>query len=491
MNLYQEQTFLFYILSEPSLCEHIKSDFFNSNIIKSVFDIAKDYVIKYRESPSKDQFKQLVEIYGKSELITADIIDTLFASKDNLNNYSEEWLDETTKAWAQFRNVVNALKKVSSYLKMKESEVTAENAKEIVEHIKTMFNSDTNLEFDENDGADFFNAKSHKTIKLIRHSTGYNYFDICSKGGYWAGSLWCLIGAPKSGKSLCLQNLCAQSIKQGHNSAYVTLELQEEIVTQRIGANLLNIDAMEYENISNDENLISKKLNEFREQQLIEPGYLHIKEYPTSCAAVSDIENHLLEKESKLSTENKPFKFKNVYIDYINIMRNYRNPNSENTYIKIKQIAEDLRAMAQRNNWCVITVTQTVRDQFQSSDVTMAQISESSALIHTVDLLFGIICDPLMKAQGIYYFKCLCDRVAPYDDTKKRYLLNKKYLRIDEDLNASIEDCASVFNNLPQANYSKFKKPYNNQQNNYSPNQTNPNINKPEFTNNITGSGLF
>lgn len=492
MNFYQEQIFLFYILSEPSICERIKSDFFNSNVIKSFFDIAKPYVLKYKEVPSIDQFKELVDLSGKSDLITDDVIQTLYKSKDSLNGYSPDWLDETTKAWAQFRNLVNALKNVSGYLKIKENEITAENAKEIVEHIKMMFNNDTNLSFDDNDGADFFNAVYHKTVKLKRHSTGYPYFDICSKGGYWAGSLWCLIGAPKSGKSLCLQNLCAESIKHGDNSAYISLELQEEIITQRIGSNLLNIDSYEYEKIADDENLINKKLNDFRKSLLIEPGYLHIKEFPTSAASVNDIENHLLKIESKLSTCDKKFKFKNIYIDYIALIRNYRNPNSENTYIKLKQISEDLRAMGQRNKWCVITASQTVREQFQSSDVTMSQISESSALIHTVDLLFGIIQDPLMKSQGVYFFKCLADRVAPYDNTKKKFLLNKSYLRIIEDINSQIEDCAIT--NALGSIYDKVNKKSFTQQNKLNDNSPQVVSKEDSLTLNdthITGNGLF
>lgn len=494
MNFYQEQLFYFYILSEPSLCEHIKSDFFNSNILKSLFDISKDYAIKYKMAPTLEQVKELVNIQGKSDLITNDILETLYQSKNNLSNYSTEWLDETTKGWAQFRNIVNALRKASAFLKMKENEIDTENVKEIVEHIKSMFVADTNLTFDENEGSDFFNAKSHKQIKLKRHTTGYGYLDLCTKGGYWAGSLICLIGAPKSGKSLWLQNLCAQSIKCGQDSCYVSCELQEEIITQRIGSNLLNIDSMEYEKYGEDENLMTKKLNDFRNSLINEPGYLQIKEFPTSSASVTDVENYLLKKESKLSTENKKFKFKNIYIDYINIMRNSRNPNSENTYIKIKQIAEDLRAMGQRNDWTIITVTQTNREQFQSSDVTMAQISESSALIHTVDLLMGIICDPLMKAQGYYYLKCLADRVAPYDDTKKKFLMNKTYLRIEEDISSQIEDCASTFNlNKP------YKKYQPGQNQNFKTAQLIEGVNynsKPEFTDNITtsnitGNGLF
>ena len=154
-----------------------------------------------------------------------------------------------------------------------------------------------------------------------------------------------------------------------------------------------------------------------------------------------------------MSTDGHPFKFKNVFVDYLNIMKNYRNPNSENTYMKIKQIAEDLRAMGKKNGWCIITATQTNRSQFDTNDINASQISESSGLGATVDAMFGIIADALMMAQGKYYLKCIYDRVSPQANKKKLFDCNFTYLRISENVSEGIVDTSLI---SPVASSNKF-----------------------------------
>jgi hypothetical protein len=119
-------------------------------------------------------------------------------------------------------------------------------------------------------------------------------------------------------------------------------------------------------------------------------------------------------------------------------MRNWRNPNTENTYMKIKQIAEDLRAMAMRNGWTILTATQFTRGAYSASDVILEQISESSGLIHTVDSLFGIIQDEMMYMNQEYYLKNLANRDEGFKNSKKKFLINYDYMRIIEDLNSEI-----------------------------------------------------
>ena len=119
-------------------------------------------------------------------------------------------------------------------------------------------------------------------------------------------------------------------------------------------------------------------------------------------------------------------------------MRNYRNPNTENSYMKIKQISEDLRAMAMRNNWCVVTASQFNRGAYNSSDVLLEQIAESAALIHTVDGLFGIIQDEIMLMNSEYFLKTLANREEGWKSTKKRFTISYDYSRIVEDMNSQI-----------------------------------------------------
>lgn len=116
--------------------------------------------------------------------------------------------------------------------------------------------------------------------------------------------------------------------------------------------------------------------------------------------------------------------------------------------MKIKQISEDLRAIAMEEQWAIITVTQTNRTGWDTSDLSISNVSESGALLHTVDALFGIVVNPEMKAKGECYIKYLADRVSGMENTRKRFTFDRKYSRIEEDMEAQIEDLEYMFNTL-------------------------------------------
>jgi replicative DNA helicase len=237
------------------------------------------------------------------------------------------------------------------------------------------------------------------------------------------------MGMPKVGKSLWMGNLAIQGMKKGHNVAIISLEMGDRKYAKRVGSNLLNIPISEYNQISNDEELMKKKLNNVAYDNFSVPGQFLIKEFPTSQASTNDIENYLKKVE-----ETRGIKFKIIVIDYINIMKNWRNPNSENTYMKIKQIAEDLRGMAVRNEWAIVTATQTKQGDFDASDLSINSAAESSGLVATVDGMFGIIQDPIMYSNGEYKLKLLANREDGYKNSHKIFNVDYKYMRIIEDI---------------------------------------------------------
>jgi hypothetical protein len=211
--------------------------------------------------------------------------------------------------------------------------------------------------------------------------------------------------------------------------------MSEAKYMRRLGANMLSIKMDDYKRISNDQEFIKQRLKGLAGNSgLTLPGKLYVKEFGTSTASSIDIENYLKRMEEKLG-----IKFKVVIIDYINIMKNWRNPNSENTYMKIKQIAEDVRAMAQQNDWAVISATQTKQAYFGMSDMTMSAASESSALVATVDLMFGIIQDQMMKLNNKYKLKVLASRDGAMSGFSKMYDVNYSHMRIQEDGTPIIE----------------------------------------------------
>ncbi len=441
INAYQEQIFYHYILDHPLFLNVTRPEFFTNSNVKEVFEIAKEHALKYNEPPSKEQMIQLIAIKGLAEKFNNDMVEGLYNTKQLLSQYGDEWLEQNIGPWIQVRNLDNVMRKSIAY--MKTTKVTAENASEVVERVRHMMSHETAIDFTFNLGTSFFDPASHLQTRLARTSSGYDYIDICTKGGYWKGMLMVLFGMPKSGKSMWMCNMAAKSVQMGYNTAYITLELQRELVHMRIGSNMLNVPLDDYEKLVEDQDLLKQKLNTVRQRSLRPMGELHVAEFPSSSASANDIEAYLKKAEELLG-----YKFDNIFIDYLNIMKNWRNPNSENTYIKIKQISEDIRGIGQRNNWAMISVTQTNRSGWEANDLSITSIAESAGLLHTVDILFGIVTNAEMKAKGEYFLKCLANRVAGYENTRKHYLIDWKHARIEEDRNSPIQDMEFFINQI-------------------------------------------
>ena len=495
MNNYVQQILFHYILSRPDLCSKIKYSFFDSKELQFLYQIAQPYVLKYRESPTASQIKDILKVENKDEVISFDVIDALYLTRNSLGEYGDDWLENTTINWAKWSNFTLSVRNLVAYVKG--ANVTEDNVDSIMQHAKSLFNNDAIIEFDESPGSDLYDAFAHRPSKLVRSSVGYDYIDRCLKGGCWKGSLIVFMGAPKSGKSLWLQNLCAKSIIAGNDCAYISLELPEEMIMSRIGSNLFNIPSLQYEQFAEDENYMKQKITAFKNDAIIPRGNLWVKFFPASTLSTTELENALLKEEERRSTPDKPFKFKMVFVDYINIMKNWRNPNSENIYLKIKQLAEDLKAVGAVNEWAIFTATQTKREAANATDMTVADTSESYGLNATVDALFGIIADEMMKAQGVYHLKCLLDRVCPMENTYKKYLNDKTYLRISEDESEPYKEVSynSIGNNFNQGGNSYPKRDNNSYSNNY----TQPKNPQPKENNTvmfedivpITGKNLF
>lgn len=234
------------------------------------------------------------------------------------------------------------------------------------------------------------------------------------------------VGEQNIGKSIYLANDASNFVKMGVNTAFVSAEMAAHKVLKRIGANLLTIPMNEYDQKAQNKDLIKRKLETVGDG-LTPPGQLFVKQFPTSQATVPDLEAYLKQIE-----EERKIKLGCVVIDYINILANYRNPNSENMYLKIKQIAEDLRAMGVRNGWLIVTATQINRNNYNSSDIGMGDVAESAGLSHTADLMLGIIQDDLMRSSNEYWLKVLKIRDGEGKGVKCKLDINYNYMRLTE-----------------------------------------------------------
>jgi len=418
-----EKIFFRLSLKKPKYLESIKTGFYTSDEIDILSRLAFKFYEKYHETPSKEQTKLLAQRSKSANKIESNIIDMIYDV--NLNEYDEEWLTNTAESWIKWRTFDISLIDTVEFIKS--TEVSPENVEAIIGKVKMLINDRNSLTFNTDLGLDFFNADAHDQHETEKVSSGYNFIDHALGGGYdKGGNLVVYAGEQNIGKSIFLANDAATAVKMGHNTAVITAEMAAHKFVKRLGSNLLTIPINEYQEKARNKDLIKRKL-EAVGNGLTPPGNLFVKQFPTSQATVLDIEAYLQQIE-----EERRIKMDVVVIDYINILANHRNQNTENTYMKIKQIAEDLRAMGVRNNWLIITATQITRSGYNASDISLTDIAESAGLSHTADVMLGIIQDELMHANHEYWLKILKIRDGEGKGMKCRLLINYNYMRLTE-----------------------------------------------------------
>jgi len=419
-----EKIFFRISLEKPKYLQSIKSGYYTSEEIDILSYLANKFYVKFKETPGKEQLKLLVQNYKKAkEKITDGILDVIFDV--DLAQYDEEWLTSTAESWIKWRTFDTTLIDTIEYIKT--TQVTPDNADSIIQKVKGLINERNNITFNSDLGLDFFNPEDHDQREAEKVSSGYNFVDRVLGGGYdKGGNLVVYAGEQNIGKSIYLANDAASFVKMGVNTVVITAEMAAHKFVKRIGSNLLSIDISEYSDKAKQKEYIQRRLETVGDG-FTPPGQLFIKQMPTSQATVLDIDAYITQLE-----EEKQIKIGAVVIDYINILANYRNPNSENTYLKIKQIAEDLRAMGQRHDWLIVTATQITRGGYNSSDITMGDIAESAGLSHTADVMYGIIQDDLMRASDEYWLKILKMRDGEGKGTKCKLNINWNYMRLVE-----------------------------------------------------------
>lgn len=423
-----EQIFFAYLLEKPTMAKYVSQTYIKNDIIRGLFTIFNSYYNEYKETPTKQQLWQLVKTSGFN--ISMDEFKS--AVSIDLNKYDKKWLDDKFEAWISTKTLDKSINAAIEYLK--ETKITDENYRDVILKVKTLINDRNNINLRFDAGLNFFEPEHHTqpTITEII-SSGYPYFDKILGGGFLPKTLHVFMGESNIGKSIFLANFAANFVRGGINTAYISAEMSDKRALKRIGSNLLNVPMYEYDDFSKDPIKVKKRLAQIQTMQTsgvleyLTPGALFIKEYPTSSLTVPELENYLLELQ-----EQTGIQLKAIVIDYINIMANYRNLNSENTYMKIKHIAEDIRGMLVRNNWIGLSVTQVNATGLSNSDLNQSNISESKALIHTVDSLFGIHQTEQMYSERVYSIKAIKLRDSGEKHKRMRWNIDYDYMRLTE-----------------------------------------------------------
>lgn len=429
-SIQHEKVIFRYMLKKPNYLLFVGKDFFQNEEIQYIANMAKSFFKEYGESPSCEQMVAILKDNDKD--ISIDTIKTIYDTE--INSFDNEWLKGTTEGWIKFRsfntNIVNAV----TYVKT--TDVTLDNVMDVVSKATNMVSDTELISFDKDLGSNFFDVESHKSIKETKIPYTWQHFNNWSKGGLDPKTLTCYIGSTNAGKSVFLCNDAAEFVRKGKNVLYITCEMSSAKVSRRIAANLFDMTLDEYDVMVENPANVKKKLYNLTSMSLLPLGKLFVKEFPTGQGTVLDVEKYIREVE-----ETQKFKVDVVLIDYINIMSNYRLPNSESTYMKIKQIAEDLRGIAVKYNLAIITATQCGRNALNSSDINMEDVAESMGLLHTVDTCFGIIQTEEMRLGEInedgiavpwYWLKILKIREGEGRDEKFKIDANYPKMKLIE-----------------------------------------------------------
>jgi len=418
----------------------IKSDYFTSRDERILFEEVEKFIVKYKNSPTKEAI--LIEL-GKRK----DINEDECKSVENLvNGFRDEqvelqWLLDTTEQFCKDRAVHNAVLDGIKILDNKDKKRTPEAIPSILsEALAVSF--DSHIGHDYIADADKRYEWYHTTEK--KYQFDLSYFNKITKGGVPAKTLNVALAGTGVGKSLFMCHCASAYLTQGYNVLYVTLEMAEEKIAERIDANLLDMTI-------DDLHVVPKQLYDDRVKKINSKtsGKLIIKEYPTASAH----SGHFRSLINELSLK-KDFIPDVVFIDYLNICASSRFKGGNiSSYFYIKAIAEELRGLAVEFNVPIFSATQTTRSGFVSTDIGLEDTSESFGLPATADFMFALMSNDELESLGQMKVKQLKNR---YNDPS----VNKTFVIGVDRAKMKLYDVENSAQTLVDSNINKTEDAY-------------------------------
>ena len=357
----------------------IKSEYFEDPHQKMVYEEIFSFVEKYNELPTKEVLSIEVEKRDDINEDSFKSVTHLISCLDE-SPVENEWLIDTTEKWCRDRAI---------YLALLDSIAIADGKddKKGRDAIPSILSDALAVSFDNHIGHDylqdyeeryeFYHQKEEKIPFDLEH------FNKITKGGLPNKTLNIALAGTGVGKSLFMCHVASSCLLQDKNVLYITMEMAEEKIAERIDANLLNVGIQDIVDLPKP--MFSTKVNNITKKTM---GSLVIKEYPTASAHSGHFKALLTELSLK-----KSFKPDIIFVDYLNICASsrYRANANVNSYSYIKAIAEELRGLAVETNVPIVSATQTTRSGYGSSDVELTDTSESFGLPATADLMFALI----------------------------------------------------------------------------------------------------
>ncbi len=388
----------------------IQPDYFEQRTEKVVFEEIVKFIVKYGSAITIEALK--IEVENRTDLNENEIKDIRNLIGE-FNDFPAErqWLLDTTEKWCRDRAI---------YLALMESIHIADgnNEKKNRDAIPSILSDALAVSFDNNIGHDYLQNYEERYEFYHRKEDkiefDLEYFNKITKGGLPNKTLNIALAGTGVGKSLFMCHVASSVLLQGRNVLYITLEMAEERIAERIDANLLNVPIQQLVELPRQ--MFENKVTNLSKKT---QGTLMIKEYPTASAHSGHFKALLNELSLK-----KSFRPDIIFIDYLNICASsrYKSNFSVNSYSYIKAIAEELRGLAVEFNVPIVSATQTTRSGYGSSDVELTDTSESFGLPATADFMFALISTEELEQLGQIMVKQLKNR---YNDPTvyKRFIV--------------------------------------------------------------------
>ena len=420
----------------------IKAEYFQDSNQKIVFEEVSSFVQEYNELPTKEILT--IEVEKRSDINEESFkeVTHLIGCLDD-SPVEFEWLVDTTEKWCRDRAI---------YLALLDSIAIADgkDEKKNPEAIPSILSDALAVSFDNHIGHDYLQDYEERFKfyhqKESRIQFDLEYFNRITKGGLPNKTLNIALAGTGVGKSLFMCHVAAASLMEGHNVLYITLEMAEEKIAERIDANLLNVGIQDITDLPRQ--MFDSKVDSIAKKT---QGSLIIKEYPTASAHSGHFKSLLNELALK-----KSFKPDIIFVDYLNICASsrYRAGSNVNSYSYIKAIAEELRGLAVETNVPIVSATQTTRSGYGSSDVELTDTSESFGLPATADLMFALISTEELEGLNQILVKQLKNR---YNDPT----MNKRFVVGIDRAKMRLYDCEQSAQNELVDN--KQEEEYNNE----------------------------
>ena len=375
----------------------IKEEYFGNRVEQLLFGEVFKFVEKYNNLPTKDAI--LIELNSRRDINEEELqhLKDYIVGVENTES-DEQWLLETTEKFCKDRAVHNAVLSGIKILDGKDKKQTAEAIPHILsDALAVSFDKSVGHDYIEDAEARF---KFYHT-KEKRYQFDLDYMNRITKGGVPSKTLNIALAGTGVGKSLFMCHVASSYLLQGLNVLYITLEMAEERIAERIDANLLDVTMEDLHDMP--QQLYEGKITKLREKT---QGQLIIKEYPTAAAH----SGHFKALMNELALK-KSFRPDVIFIDYLNICASSRFKGGNiSSYFYIKAIAEELRGLAVEQNVPIFSATQTTRTGFVSTDIGLEDTSESFGLPATADFMFALMSNEELEALGQMKVKQLKNR---------------------------------------------------------------------------------